>query len=254
MSLSALPTALLIPPINLIPLGLAGAALAGLAHRPGWRRLGRGLMWLALIGLLVLSLPVTAGALIASLEVGLARGPLPPDGAGAIVILSAEAAHPGGDGVFPDSGIGEMTLDRMRAGAALHRRTGLPVLVTGGVLEQGVTPIGTQMAATLAAEFATPVRWVEDRSDDTWQNAEFSAAMLKHDGIDSAYIVTHAWHMRRSLMAFDHFGIAARPAPVRFDRWPQPQFDDFVPSVSALRLSYFALHEWIGCLDYALKS
>ena len=253
MSLSALPTALLIPPINLLPLGLAGVALASWSAQAPARKAGRVLVWLALGGLLLFSLPVTSGALIASLETGLVTGDLPADaGEGAIVILSGDPAHGGAGGLFPGSGIGALTLERMRAGALLSRVRHLPVLVSGGVLETGAVPIATTMAASLDAEFATSVRWVEDRSVDTWENAGYSTAMLRRDGIRRVFVVTHAWHMRRALMAFAHFGMPATPAPVRLDRWPQLEFEDFVPSVSALRGSYFAIHEWIGCAYYSL--
>ena len=44
---------------------------------------------------------------------------------------------------------GFLTLDRLRAGAALHRRTGLPILVTGGSLQPDRPAIATVMADSL---------------------------------------------------------------------------------------------------------
>ena len=251
MSLSVLPSALLIPPLNLLPLGLAGL-LASLR----WPRLGRAVMGIAIVGLFVFSMPAVSGLLMVSLEVGLPRTIPPPDGhpPSAIVILSGNAAH--GDrfgGITPGTGIGDLTLQRMYAGAQLHHRFDLPVLVTGGPLEFNAPPIAALMARDLQDELDTPVQWIELRADDTWENAEFSAAMLHHDGIDRAYIVTHPWHMRRALMAFSHFGIDAIPAPPNFDRMPGFNLQDFVPHVGALADSYFAMHEWIGCAYYAIR-
>ena len=259
MSLGSLPSALLIPPLNLLPLGLAGLALSTL-RRPRWRQLGRWATGLAVAGLFVLSLPACAEVLIWSLEAGLPRGAVPDDSGaskidrpGAIVILSGDAAL--GDatgGIEPGSGIGVVTLDRMRAGAVLARRTGLPILVTGYSLEEGAAPIAVQMAHSLREDFGTSARWVEPAASDTWENAQFSAKLLRADGITSVYVVTDAWHMKRSLMAFARTGIAATPAPTRFDRLPVLEMSEFVPHIWPLQASYYAMHEWIGCLYYAL--
>jgi uncharacterized SAM-binding protein YcdF (DUF218 family) len=248
MSLGALATAVVVPPLNLLPLGLAGLALS-------WRRprFGRLLMAVSLIGLFVFSLPVTSRTLITSLEWSLPRAP-PDQPPGAIVILGGDAGYGTGAGLETGTGIGPLTFERLRAGALMQRRTGLPVLVTGGVLEPGAEPIAAQMARGLRDEFGVPVRWIEPASDDTWQNAEFSAALLHAAGINSVFLVSHAWHLRRGAMAFAHFGIATTPAPLRFDRPPRFNFDEFMPHASAVLDSYFALHEWIGIFYYALRS
>jgi uncharacterized SAM-binding protein YcdF (DUF218 family) len=248
MSLGALATAVVVPPLNLLPLGFAGLALSW-----RWPRFGRLLIAVSLFGLLVFSLPVTSRSLIASLEQGLPRAP-PDQPPAAIVILSGDADYGTDAGLETGVGVGALTLERMRAGALMQRRTGLPVLVTGGVLEPGSAPIATLMARSLRDEFGVPVRWIEPASEDTWQNAEFSAALLHAAGINSVYLVSHAWHLRRGAMAFAHFGIATTPAPLRYDRAARFNFDEFMPHASAVLNSYFALHEWIGILYYALRS
>jgi uncharacterized SAM-binding protein YcdF (DUF218 family) len=255
VSLSSLPTALLIPPLNLVPLGLAGWMLGR-----RWPRFGRAVAGLALAGLFVLSMPVVGNALLASLEAGLPRDITPPGKKGpdirpaAIVVLSGDAAYAGPGGLLPDDGIGRLTLERMRAGAILHRLTDLPLLVTGGRLEADAPPIAEQMARALQQDFATPVQWVEPKSIDTWQNAEFSAALLRQSGISAVYLVSDAWHIRRAAIAFRHFGIAVFPAPMRYTRAPLLEADGFVPHMTALASSYFALHEWIGCAWYAWRA
>ncbi len=64
MSLGPFAVALIVPPLNLVPLGLAGVALAALTR---WRRMGLAIAGVALAGLLGLALPFTGGLLIASL-------------------------------------------------------------------------------------------------------------------------------------------------------------------------------------------
>ena len=101
----------------------------------------------------------------------------------------------------------------MRAGALLHRRTGLPILVTGGTLRTSEPPVAALMADSLVHDFQVPARWVERESRDTWENARLSAAILHEQGITSVYVVTQAWHMRRAIVAFADTGITVTAAP-----------------------------------------
>ena len=237
MSLSALPTALLLPPVNLLVPCVAGLLL--------WRRrprTARLLLTAGMAGLLVLSLPVVSRALIASLETNLPLTPPATDPPGAIVILSAEALR--------DNGVlepGPLTLERLRTGAALYRSTGLPVLVTGGKADDDDDgTLAATMVRSLRDDFNVPVRWVEEVSRDTRENAAFSAPLLLRDGVRSAYVVTHAWHIKRSVLAFAGTGIAMTAAPVRMDEGSQGHLSDFVPRARSWQDSYWALHEWAG--------
>lgn len=240
MSLNALATALLLPPANLLLPCAAGLLL--LRRRP---RAGRLLLAAGLGGLLLLSLPLVSKALIVSLEGGLPlrpeAGDLPGALPGAIVILSAEALL--NRGVLEP---GPLTLERLRAGVALHRRTGLPILVTGGGADDGPDTLAGAMARSLAADFNVPARWMESASLDTRENAVLSAPLLLRDGIRSAYLVTHAWHMRRSVLAFAGTGVAVTAVPVRMDEGPDGRGSDFIPRARSWLDSYWALHEWVG--------
>lgn len=244
MNLHALLVSLLVPPPNL-PL----VALAGLGLRRRLPRLGRALTVTALAALVALSLPAVSTTLLLTLERGLKLRPPAADPPGAIVILSAEIVHLRGPGT-PEQ-VGRITLARMRAGAALARRTHLPVLVSGGRLGgRHVVPVAVQMAADLRQDFGITARWVEPRSKTTWQNAAFSAAILRRAGIGSVFVVTNAWHERRALLAFRHFGLVATAAPVDLGA----PSGNLLPSSLAWRDAYFAFHEWIGLADYALKA
>ena len=109
------------------------------------------------------------------------------------------------------------------------------------------------MVRSLQDDFGVPVRWEEDNSYDTWENAEYSARILHDAGISRIYLVTHFWHMRRAMIAFRHFGLEVTPAPVR-PSLPLPLSPLFlVPRVSAWDTSYLALHEWSGLLYYSLR-
>jgi len=53
-----------------------------------------------------------------------------------------------------------------------------------------------------AEEFERPIKWVEDDSRDTHENAARTIALLKPAGIDHIILVTHGYHMPRAMRAF----------------------------------------------------
>jgi uncharacterized SAM-binding protein YcdF (DUF218 family) len=128
----------------------------------------------------------------------------------------------------------------------------LPILVSGGEVGKGAPPVAVLMRESLTRDFQVPVRWTEDRSRDTWENARDSAAILRAAGIGSIYLVTNAWHERRALMAFAGTGLTVTAAPTPLDRPAGPIPSDFVPQALSWEISFYALHEWIGCIWYAL--
>ncbi len=235
---------IVVPPINLLLLTIAGYVLVLYKKRSGFWCLSVGIL-----GLFILALPVVAGTLLFWLE-QLPRSDSARAAPAAIVIL-------GGD-VFrtqppePQAEIGELTLERVRTGAALQHATHLPVLTSGGVVMEKTPPVADLMADSLRADFGVEVRWIEATSRNTWENAANSAAILKPAGVRSIYLVTHAWHMRRALIAFSRLGLAVTPVPVPPAEAPRLEPQSFVPTASAWLTSYYALHEWIGCAWYAL--
>jgi uncharacterized SAM-binding protein YcdF (DUF218 family) len=237
---------LALPPANL-PL----LAVAGLIVRRWYPRLGEWLTAVSCVLLIVLAMPFVGETLLVSLERGLPSDAATGGKPGAIVMLTGDIERFGGD--EPGFGPGRLTLDRERACSILFRRVQLPVLVTGGVLQGGDPPIAVVTAQSLRDDFQIPVRWIESRSRDTWENAEYSSAILRANGISTVYLVTHAWHMRRALLAFHHFGIHVIPAPVQIDRYPSLYVAELLPQVRGWMVTYYALHEWLGYANYALR-
>lgn len=149
---------------------------------------------------------------------------------------------------------GISTLQRTRYAAFLYKQTNLPILVSGGGIELDKNTEASVMEDTLKNSFNVPVTWQEDRSMNTAENAFYSSALLKEKGIDSIFLVTHAWHMSRSVMMFEREGINVTPAPTMFS--PEVTTADwscYLPSASALNRSVIALHEYIGILWYKLR-
>lgn len=236
--------AFLLPPLNLAISGVAGLML--LKRKPRW---GKGLLFVSLGGIWLLSTPIVAGKFLDSL----APDPVKLTGreADAIVILGGgrigNSVEYGGDTVK------SYTLERLRYGARLARQFHKPVLVTGGAPEGIGAAEGRIMRSVLAEEFRTPVRWVEDRSRNTRENARFSAAILHEAGIRRIYLVTHGWHLARAMPEFRQAGFQVVPAGIGYKLDGNVELFDFIPNAQALLNSHLASHEWIGRAWYQLR-
>jgi len=152
-------------------------------------------------------------------------------------------------------------LQRVRYAAMLSRYTQLPILVTGGALEPSSkypTPEAQVMAKVLQADFNVKVRWIEDQSKTTQENAQFSATILQKEGIDHIYLVSHFWHLPRAKRIFEKYGFEVTPAPMGFEF--DNTFDlseltilDFLPNASALQRVREIWHEVIGGFWYQFR-
>jgi uncharacterized SAM-binding protein YcdF (DUF218 family) len=243
-------SAAFLPPTGLALLVCFCGLGAAMVPARRWRKLCRAVIWLAMIGLVALAVPFVGRTMLGPLEADLPRPP-PDFQPQAIVVLAGDEHMLQGQGGRAE--VGAMTLERLRYAAREQHRTGLPVLTSGAIPWAGETPLATLMAESLRQDFGVPVRWVEDASLDTWQNAQFSAAILRADDVTRVLLVTHPWHMRRSLLAFARAGVQAYPADMPLDREPSLAPYNLVPREEGWAISYTALHEWIGLVYYTLR-
>ena len=102
-------------------------------------------------------------------------------------------------------------------------------------------------------EFRGEVKWLEEASADTRQNAQFSAKILKAQGITKVLLVTTAWHMPRAMSSFEAVGIQATAAPTAFRGKVFASWTSFIPHWNGLRDTCFAMHEWGGRITYAIS-
>ncbi|MFK0380308.1 YdcF family protein [Pandoraea sp. NPDC090278] len=86
----------------------------------------------------------------------------------------------------------------------------------------------------------------EQKSMNTWQNAEFTKAILESYDADRMVLVSSGVHLRRSLLYFSHFGVSATPA--------RADYLSARPSVLPLAYNFtvtdFSLSEYIGIARY----
>jgi uncharacterized SAM-binding protein YcdF (DUF218 family) len=146
-----------------------------------------------------------------------------------------------------------VTFERLRYGATVHRKTGLPILVSGGAPDSMSPPEAKIMEKALLDFFKIKTRWKEPQSRTTLENMIFSRKLLSADGIDTIYLVTHSWHMRRAAWAFEQAGITVIPAPHNFTRLSgNNSIFGYFPSSNGLSMSSLALHEYLGLIWYKL--
>lgn len=238
----------LIPPNLFILLALIAVLLAW-----RWRRMGLVLATAAVACLYLAATPVVAYVLLGAADrmAGLVPVLPAPAAPAAIVVLSAEFRHslaPGGKDM-----VGPVSLERLAQAAREQRRLGLPILVSGGWVPGADNSLAGMMAAALEHDFRVPVRWREARSQTTYQNALYSAAILRRAGVPAALVVTNPWHMARALWSFRAVGYPVVADPTPYGRRLPGSASIFLPQVPSLLDSYYALHELIGLAWYVLR-
>lgn len=240
-------SAFLLPPLNLL---LVAALGLWLWHKRPF--IARVLLTSSFALLWLFSTPYIAEGLLHQLEgepcVTDTKKPL----ADAIVVLGGGTYFHAPE--YDGDTVSHYTLERLRFAAKLHRELKKPVLVTGGKPLGNNLSEAEQMKQVLEQEFNVPVRWVEGESDNTLENAQSSYTMLKAEGINRIYLVTHAWHMPRAVQVFQKAGFQIIPAPTVYTTRYQTGLLTFVPNAVALRDSRIFFHELIGMLWYRIKS
>jgi uncharacterized SAM-binding protein YcdF (DUF218 family) len=249
-------TALVLPPLPFFLLLLIGARLILPRRGLGWFviLLSMAGLWLSTcIGtsqvLLQLALkppPALSADAVESLKAAVkAKQPI------AIVVLGA-----GAEPLAPEYGVSNLassSVERLRYGLWLSRETGAPVAFTGGIgwgQRDGQTE--AQIAARIAAkEFGQPLKWLEERSRDTRENALRTVPLLKQEGITRIVLVTHGYHMPRAQKMFEMAGgstIKIDPAPMGLAQRTGSAVMEWLPTPTGYSKTQQALRELLALL------
>jgi len=233
---------LVLPPAGPLLAAFAGLALSRTART---RKAGALLCVAALAALWLLATPLVADALERLVQryppLDLSR----PVAAQAVVIL-AGGVHVNAP-EYGTSAPSPTTLARLVYGARVARATALPVLVSGSHYE------AQSMDYILRRDLGVIPRWVENRSRDTRQNAQMSAAILLRERIRSVVLVTSAAHMQRAMHEFAEAGLQPVAAPTELWTRTEHGVIALVPSSPALARSQRALYEALGLAARALS-
>lgn len=141
------------------------------------------------------------------------------------------------------------------------------ILLSGGEINwmsgNGSTP--AEEMAVILEELGIPrdKMWLEEQSQNTYENALFSEKILNEKGIQRILLVTSAMHMPRAAGLFKKQGIEVIPIPVDYSVTQaelNPEQQDwrgkilgFLPSSGNLSTTTNAMKEYIGMLIYRLR-
>ena len=170
----------------------------------------------------------------------------------AIVVLG------GGDAIAAEYGnrhtVSDFTLHRLQYAAFLHKKTGLPIIVSGGKENGAVDSEADLMANVLRENYNITTLIKEDRSMTTADESKYLADLLAQHKMQNIYLVTNAWHMPRAVFIFHCAGVKVTPAPMGYYVYdPGYALISFLPSITALFASSIAIHEYLGLGWYYLN-
>jgi uncharacterized SAM-binding protein YcdF (DUF218 family) len=195
-----------------------------------WAVLGRskGAAWLAAAatcGLVIAAFTPIGAALVVSLENRFAFSPpdsqIPPEG---IIVLA-------GSGYAGIEAVPALSRDYPEA----------------RIIFSGYSAAAVNRFARLGGD---PARvYVESRPQTTFEDALYSAALLKPKPNERWLLVTLAWHMPRAVGCFRSAGFQVEPYPVGIGDSPQLSY---ATGSAALSNIDFAAKEWIGLIAYRL--
>ena len=173
---------------------------------------------------------------------------LQAQGVQAIIVLGGGVDTGQPDGIQQ---LNPSALDRLRHGIELSRKTGIPILVTGGKGWGALAESDSEatISKRVAQEaFYYQIKWTESNSKDTRENARNSKELLSKQGLNNIALVTHSWHMPRSMMAFQKVGFEVTPAPMGFVSGNNWGLITFIPHSSALNFTFTIFRELVAHL------
>ena len=231
-------------------------AISGLLIYIKRQKLGISLIVTSILTLYILSLPLVSVFLASRQQSypALNNSQIQQTTAQAIVVLGGgtrSSAPEYDDQII----IHERVFDRLRYAIRLAKKTGLPVLVSGGKVFDQTQPAEAEIIQEiLVNDFNFKANWLENQSRNTAENAKFSYRLLNKENIDRIILVTQALHMARAVDQFQNAGFQITPAPTAFISYSnQIPVLDYIPSASALEVSSMVMHELLGRWWYQLR-
>ena len=183
--------------------------------------------WARSMALLCALLYLSASPLVSERLMGYLEGTyMPPhDPQGDAIIML-------GGGAFSDvpdvDGEGALTSEpsaRLLTVARLYRKLQVPILVSGGkVFQESGEEANLAKRDLISLGVPKDAIIVEDKSQNTRENAAFSARLLRERGLIHPILVTSAFHMRRSVLNYQKEGIDVVPYPTAYRASRHPIF------------------------------
>lgn len=171
--------------------------------------------------------------------------------ADAIVVLGGYTAQNRSNWFLQDTA--RKTSARVERAADLFKAERAPYIVLSGAALDGGVSEAQMMAHTLKAlDVPASAALMENNSQTTQQNGEYTARLLENRNFKEVLLVTSALHMPRAMAIFRKQGvnvIAAGAAP-QITVPDTPGFSRWKPSMLALQSSRSIIKEYVGILVY----
>lgn len=187
----------------------------------------------------VLSIEPVKDALLTPLE---SKYPVPEKfQADAIVVL--------GGGSYNTGILKEDSMKRLLTALIIHKKTGLPIILSGGAENFPDAEIMKSLLLQLGVDKRDII--TEVRSRDTEENALYVQKICQQKNYNRVLLVTSAYHLPRAVYSFKKMGMDVIPYPTDFKRDLRYNLYSFLPKMSVLNDSVKAIREYFGIL--ALK-
>ncbi len=171
---------------------------------------------------------------------------------------------------YPRSGVEVNSAgDRVLYAAKLYQEGKVKnLLLSGGTISwyEGDTSTPAQEMKEILILTGVPetALWLEDQSQNTEENALFSARILKEKGVSQVLLITSAMHMPRSVQMFESQGVQVIPAPTDYtvtrtgweNLWHgsiQEGILNLLPTSGNIALTTNVLKEYIGMGMYSTR-
>lgn len=220
--------------------------LSSLPRLQRWRSHG---LWVVLLGLWVLSTPAGSSLIAEPLE-PILPSPLTRAGEADGILVLACVHYENHNLELPDR-YGECALRRVLYGVMLHRKTGLPLIFSGGHMEgKQISEAESSKSLAIAMGASPKAILLSPQGQDT---ATETAAVAKQWKGQTLMIVTTATHMSRSVYLLEQAGTQAIPAPIARTVFPDnlewTSIESYIPSSKNLERSSAAIYEWLGLIS-----
>jgi uncharacterized SAM-binding protein YcdF (DUF218 family) len=182
--------------------------------------------------------------------------PIPSNPSGDVIILLGGGMIQGVPDLTGTAAPSPSMMSRIVTAARLFQQLGLPLIVTGGRVNDDADTAVATVAKRFLVDLGVPEKLitVEDRARDTAQNARLTASICRQQGFSKPILLTAAYHLKRARMAFDAAGMHVTPFPAYFMGSRNITFTwrHLLPRVGSLCTSTDALHEYMGILYYRM--
>ncbi len=228
-------------------------------------RFVRFLLWFMVILLFLGGNPWIEGLLVHSLEWQYFPPENLPEGSVVVVLGGGTESNQPPRPMAEINGAGDRVL---YAAKLYHTGVAKNLLLSGGTIswygDRMTTPAMDMLQILALTGVPSEACWLQTQSQNTYEDALYSAELLKEQGIEEIILVTSAAHMPRSVALFEKQGLTVIPAPTDYNlteaAWTslwhptwQTLLTGLIPKANYLSSNTSILKEYLGMLMYSLR-